>query len=213
MSAVRALRCLLAAALVTAPWPQARAQDTAASWSAAAPPPAAVRAEEQARVTEGTRARTPLPTPLWLLTQAIPSPQVLMTDGPSTFGLRWQVTPLLYSFGVHRRVSPWRVLVAEPLVRYSGSLELYGAPEYLAFDDVDSRWGLRGGWRVYLPVLHRGEYLAVSLGSSALHFDGEAHASAELGGYVLFGILGLQFDASPTLGGGSLLMRLSVRYF
>jgi hypothetical protein len=160
-----------------------------------------------------TRARTPIPTPLWLLTQAIPSPQTLFSEDAVAFGLRWQVTPLLYSFGVHRRVSPWRVLVAEPLVRHSGSVEVFGAPEYLALDGASSRWGLRGGLRAYFPLLHRGEYLSLSLGTSVLRFDDETSMAAEAGAYVLFGILGLQVDASPTLAGGSVLARVSVRYF
>jgi hypothetical protein len=170
-------------------------------------------ATAQERAMHGTRARTPNPTPLWLLTQIIPSTQVLFSEDAVAFGLRWQVTPLLYSFGVHRRVSPWRMLVAEPLVRYSGSLELFGAPEYLALPGATSRWGVRGGLRAYFPVLHRGEYLSLSLGTSVLRFDEETSMAAEAGVYVLFGILGLQVDASPTLAGGSVLARVSVRYF
>ena len=95
--------------------------------------------------------------------------------------------------------------MAEPLVRHSGSLELFGAPEYLALPGASSRWGVRGGLRAYFPVLHRGEYLSVSLGTSVLRFDDETSMAAEAGVYVLFGFLGLQLDASPTWQEGASL--------
>src|SRR5262245_49472320 len=45
----------------------------------------------------------------WLATQLLPSPELAFTnEGGPRFGMRWQLTPLLYSFGVDRRVSPFR---------------------------------------------------------------------------------------------------------
>ncbi|MEJ7731077.1 MAG: hypothetical protein WKG00_17915 [Polyangiaceae bacterium] len=211
---MRVCRSLLVAVIAIVAIAQARpahAQPSRPDAALDAAAPDATAAHD--RAMHGTRTRTPIPTPLWLLTQAIPSPETLFAEDAVAFGLRWQLTPLLYSFGVHRRVPPWRVLVAEPLVRHSGSLELFGAPEYLALDGVSSRWGLRAGLRAYFPVLHRGEYLSLSLGTSVLRFDDQTSMAAEAGVYVLFGILGLQVDASPTLAGGSGIARVSVRYF
>src|SRR5689334_2785164 len=105
-------------------------------------------------------------TPLWLLTQLVPSPEVVHGDGVTRFGLRWQVTPLLYSFGVNRRVSPWRTLIVEPFVRQSGSIELFAGPEWIPFGRTftDSLlW--RVGARSYFPLVEYGDYLSMSIGA------------------------------------------------
>jgi hypothetical protein len=59
----------------------------------------------------------PPPTWSWALVQAVPHVQLLAgTNGPR-FGVGWQVSPLVWSFGMHRRLSPWRTFVVEPLTR------------------------------------------------------------------------------------------------
>src|SRR5262249_17835578 len=73
----------------------------------------------------------------WALPRFLPSPELAfgrqrslddaghVDRGVSTaFGLRWQLTPVLWSFGVHRRQSRWRFFVVDPFARQSGSLEL-----------------------------------------------------------------------------------------
>ena len=150
----------------------------------------------------------------WLAGQLVPSPEWLIDDDGARFGARWQVTPLLYSFGIDPRLSPWRVLVAEPVVRYAGSIELYGSPTYLAGGGaVADRWILRAGLRAYFPLLHRGEYLACSIGSALLHHRDQAGASYEAGLYTLFGFLGLQAAFVPTRGLRSTSLTLNVRVF
>jgi hypothetical protein len=36
-------------------------------------------------------------TPMWVVAQLVPSPQIVNGDGVTRVGLRWQLTPLLYS--------------------------------------------------------------------------------------------------------------------
>src|SRR5260370_39908501 len=67
----------------------------------------------------------------WLAAQALPSPELAVGDGSTHFGLRWQGTPLLSSWGIHRRLSPCRFFVVEPLVRRSVSVARSAAPAYL----------------------------------------------------------------------------------
>ncbi len=69
----------------------------------------------------------------WLATQLVPSPEIAGGQGTARFGARWQVTPVLFSWGIHRGLSPWRFIVEEPLVRQSGSIELYLTPEYFFY--------------------------------------------------------------------------------
>lgn len=163
------------------------------------------------------------PTFAWAVTQLVPSPELAIgrqrhidVDGsvdssPSTaFGLRWQVTPVLWSFGVHRSQSRWRYLVVDPIARQSGSLELSTSIEYIG-GHVD-RLLVRPGLRVYLPVAHRGEYLSVSLGTSAYRYDG-LRVAYDVGAYILAGMLGFQVTVAPTHDPLAAIATIRLRYF
>jgi hypothetical protein len=144
----------------------------------------------------------------WALLQLIPSPELGLGSGGAAFGLRWQVTPVLYSFATDARLDRWRWWLAEPVVRQSGSLELFVSPEYLA-----GRFGGRAGLRSYFGLLGRGDYLSVSLGSSYYRFGGVDGVTYEAGAYILFGVLGLQLGYSPGFEQASWLTTLRLRYF
>jgi hypothetical protein len=153
----------------------------------------------------------PVSALLWGVAQTIPSP-VLSTDGEVVQGgLRWQLTPLLYSFGVAAR--PWRYFYVSPIARLSGSVELFVAPEWTCCAGGDSDgWLGRAGLRTYLPLLEHGEALAWSLGASC--WQGvERGVSADLGLYTLFGLVGLVVTVSPGLRGRTFTTALSIRYF
>ena len=154
------------------------------------------------------------PTWLWGAAQVIPSPQWVTADAGMRFGMRWQATPVLYSFGLNRRVSPWRFFVAEPLARQNGSLEFFISPEYLNITaDPGDRWLLRGGLRGYFPIYRYGEYVSGSLATSVYTFQGKPGVSYEAGVYFFFGIIGLQTTYSPEPGPGKWTFTLRLRYF
>jgi hypothetical protein len=138
-----------------------------------------------------------------------------MADGSSVYaGMRWQVTPLLYSFGINRKLSPWRSLIAEPVVRHSGSIELFFSPEYLSKSGTFAEhWLFRGGLRSYFPLLSKGEYLSTSLGASMLHFDHHLGAAASAGVYVFYGFVGAEVTYCPTGALRSTTVTLSLRVF
>ena len=154
------------------------------------------------------------PTAAWLVTQLVPSPELVLAKGRAAFGVRWQITPLLYSFGIHRRLSPWRSLVAEPIVRHAGSVELFVSPEYLA-GAAPFGPGLvgRAGVRAYFPLLHRGEYLSWSVGGAALVARPGVGMAYEAGVHVLFGVFGLVVSHAPTEAFRATTISLDVRYF
>jgi hypothetical protein len=149
----------------------------------------------------------------WIAAQLVPSPELAIGDGGTRFGMRWQVTPVLFSWGIHRGLSPWRFLVAEPYVRQSGSAELYVSPEFFATGSFGDGWALRTGIRSYFPVVEHGEYLSVSLGTSHVFIAGRSFAAGEVGAYVLFGVLGAQLTLSPRAGPIGVIATLRVRYF
>ncbi len=153
------------------------------------------------------------PSVWWLVTQAIPSPELVVGNEGARFGMRWQVTPFLYSFGIHRRLSPIRTLIVEPIVRHSGSIEFFVSPEWVAYKGGTTLVDV--GVRTTIPLLHRGEYLSASLGVAHTSFDGWSGVRYEGGIYVLFGVLGAVVAVSPTpeLAPVSTALTLRVRYF
>lgn len=183
-----------------------------------APPEPPIAAAPRMSPGESRRATaTPpgtTPTLSWFATQLIPSPELAIGDDGAAFGLRWQLVPLLYSFGIDRRLSPFRAFVVEPLVRTSGSIELFVSPEYLAIDDEFARrFGYRVGVRAHFPLLERGDYLSFSLGTAYVRFAGREAASYQFGVYLLFGFLGLEQSFVPALSDARWIGTLNVRFF
>lgn len=154
------------------------------------------------------------PTVIWGAIQLIPSPQWITSSDGLKFGMRWQVTPLLYSFGINKKLSPWRYLISEPLVRQSGSVELFFTPEYLNLSsEFNDKWLFRGGARVYLPFWQKGEYMSASLAASYYNFNGTNGVSYEAGLYFFAGILGIQTTYSPTFTNSEWIFTIRLRYF
>ncbi|MDB5216564.1 MAG: hypothetical protein JWO86_4491 [Myxococcaceae bacterium] len=166
----------------------------------------------------------PYPSLAWFVLQLIPSPEVAVgrvheanatgTTDPKTdaaFGLRWQVTPLLWSWGTNRHASRWRTLVVDPLARHAGSIELSGTAEYL-WGNVD-RAILRPGVRAYFPIAQRGEYLSVSLGTSTYAYDDKMRVAYDVGAYVLWGLFGVQATIAPENGPLTAIGTFRIRYF
>jgi hypothetical protein len=150
----------------------------------------------------------------WIATQLVPSPELAYGQGSARFGLRWQVTPLLFSWGVHRGLSPWRFFVVEPYVRQSGSVEAYVTPEYVVYGSkFADGWVPRVGLRSYFPLVEHGEYLSVSVGTSYFSLAGQSGVAYEAGAYVLFGAVGVQATVAPSGGPLSAIATLRIRYF
>ena len=190
------------------------------------PPSAPVQDVHRAPLPDATlgyRDVRPHPTFLWAVFQFLPSPEIAVgrqrhvdalgnvDEGPKTaFGLRWQMTPLLWSFGVHRSQPRWRYFVVDPLARQSGSLELSTSFEYIG-GDID-RMLVRPGVRVYLPVVQKGEYLSASLGTSVYSYDG-LRVAHEVGVYTFSGFLGFQMTVAPAHAPLAAIATVRVRYF
>lgn len=153
-----------------------------------------------------------VPDVVWVATQAVPSPELASFDHATRFGLRWQVTPLLYSFGTHRSARRWRAFIAEPFTRHVGSVELFASPEYMAADRAEDRASLRVGTRSYFPIASRGEYLSVSLGASYSTLRGGG-VGYEAGAYTLFGVIGFALTYSPSKEAATWIGTLRFRYF
>lgn len=168
-----------------------------------------------ARAEEASPAVRVTPTAaagIWTLAQLIPNPLYVATSDRVGGGVRWQITPLVYSFGV--AAQPVRAFVIEPVARHTGAVELYGSPEWACCAPGDeTSWILRGGARLYLPLVGRGEALTGSLGGSYYRAAGGGGPSIEAGLYVFFSMLGLTVTVSPRLAGREVITALHIRYF
>jgi hypothetical protein len=71
----------------------------------------------------------------------------------------------------------------------------------------------RGGARLYLPLIERGESLSWSLGGSYYRAAGGGGGAAELGIYTVSGVFGLTVTVSPSLARREVITALSIRYF
>lgn len=164
------------------------------------------------------------PTLPWLLAQLVPSPSLGFGHATHTdvfgaseqrvdvsFGFRWQVTPVLWSWGVHRGLSPWRFLVVDPVARFSGSLETTFALDY--FLGYVDRLIVRPGIAANFPLVQRGEYLSMSLGTSAYVYDGIPRVAYDVGAYTLFGLFGVQFTVAPSHDTLRAMTTFRIRYF
>lgn len=154
------------------------------------------------------------PTLAWAGLQLIPSPQWVKSNNSTDFGFRWQITPILYSWGINKNVSPWRYVVVDPVARQSGSIELFFSPEVI-FSKLEFKdsWTFRSGARTYFPLWHKGEYLSGSLAVSYFNFNGDNGISYEAGFYLLAGILGFQTTYSPNMKNSEWIFTIRLRYF
>jgi hypothetical protein len=149
---------------------------------------------------------------VWVAAQLVPSPLLVTGQRHVGSGLRWQITPLLYSFGIAER--PVRTFFVSPIARHSGSVELHVSPEWACCAPGEgSSWLGRAGLRVYLPLIEHGERLSWSLGSSYYRAAGGSGLAADVGLYTFNGVLGLNVTVSPWLTRREVITALSIRYF
>lgn len=149
---------------------------------------------------------------VWFATQLIPSPLLAYGSGAVHPGMRWQITPLVLSFGVAAK--PVRTFFVAPIARYGGSVELYVSPEYIGNAPNDATgWVARFGSRLYLPVAGKGESFAWSLGGSYYRASGGDGFAMELGAYWLFGLFGFTVTVAPQMAQREIISAFQIRYF
>lgn len=149
---------------------------------------------------------------VWAAAQLVPSPLLVIGKEHVGGGVRWQLTPILYSFGITER--PWRTFLVSPIARHSGSIELHVSPEWACCAPEDrSSWLVRAGLRLYLPLLEHGEKLSWSIGSAYYRAAGGGGASFDLGLLTFNGAFGLNVTVSPWLARRELISALTIRLF
>jgi hypothetical protein len=149
---------------------------------------------------------------VWTLAQLVPSPLLVIGSSHVGGGVRWQVTPFVYAFGL--AAHPARFFVVEPVARHAGAIELYVSPEWACCASNDgTSFLVRVGSRVYLPIVGYGETLAWSVGASYYRASDGDGAAFELGAYTLFSVIGFSVTVAPNLKRRETIAALSIRYF
>jgi hypothetical protein len=188
------------------------------------PPPPSPRLLGQPDVSYSYAGRHEYPSFAWIAAQLVPSPEFAFgrvqridldghveNESAATFGFRWQVTPVLWSWGTHRSISPWRFVVVDPLARHAGSIEADLAVDYF-FGGADHLL-LRPGVHATFPIVQRGEYLSASFGTSVYRYDGTTHMAYTVGSYFLFGRFGVELTFSPAQQPLRTIATFCIRYF
>ncbi len=145
----------------------------------------------------------------WLPYQAIPGVMVISHPGDIPFAFEWEATPLLYSFGMTRKVSPWHSLFVLPPARFTGSIELKMTGQLSTRKTGRSYFGSSAQLIGHIPLIERGEYLGLNVGVAKYAFAGSSPWFKVLGVTTLFGFVEFNFKHSsdPVMWMGTIELR------
>lgn len=146
----------------------------------------------------------------WLLLQAVPSFTFASSGSGSSFGFEWEATPLLYSWGMSKLVSPWHAFFVEPTARFTGSVELAVTGQTFARKIGSSYFGVSVQFLGHIPLIERGEHLALNVGVAQYSISNSASIMKVIGISTLFGIVhfNLKQSSSPSIWMASLEFRI-----
>ena len=147
---------------------------------------------------------------IWLPLQLLPSVTTYNDRNFSNFGFEWEVTPLLYSFGMNDQISPWYSFIVEPTARFVGSVELTVAGQIFTTKLGTSYFSSSAQVMGFVPLSERGEHLTLNLGAGFYQIAGETRVFKIAGISTLFGILHLNIKHAdrPSAWIGSLEFRV-----
>ena len=145
----------------------------------------------------------------WLELQAIPSMMVVSHPGDIPFAFEWEATPLLYSFGMTKLVSPWHSFKVVPPARFTGSIELKLTGQISTRKTSSSYFGSSAQVIGHIPLIERGEYLGLNVGVAKYAFAGSSPWFKVVGVSTLFGFVELNFKHSsdPAIWMGTIEFR------
>jgi hypothetical protein len=145
----------------------------------------------------------------WLQLQAIPSMMVISHPGDIPFAFEWEATPLLYSFGMTKLVSPWHSFRVVPPARFTGSIELKLTGQVSTRKTGSSYFGSSAQLVGHIPLIERGEYLGLNVGVAKYAFAGSSPWFKVVGVSTLFGFVELNFKHSsdPAIWMGTIEFR------
>lgn len=148
---------------------------------------------------------------VWLPLQVVPSLTWYSDPSQSAFGFEWEATPLLYSFGMNKQISPWYSFMVEPPARFTGSVELNVAGQIFTSKVGTSYFAASANLMGYVPLVARGEELTLNLGVGAYRIAHRTRVFAVAGFSTLFSFvhLNLKHASNPS----TWIVSLEFRFF
>lgn len=137
---------------------------------------------------------------VWFPFQFLPNLSFYSSSPLSGFSFEWEFTPLLYTFGMNKQISPWYSFIVEPTARFTGSVELVVAGQIFTTKMGRSYFAASGHLMGTIPLIERGEHLALNLGVGAYRIANKTRMFKVAGISTLFGMLhfNLKHAEKPT---------------
>jgi len=147
---------------------------------------------------------------IWLPFQLLPNLTSYSSSPLSGFGFEWEFTPLLYTFGMNKQISPWYSFIVEPTARFTGSIEIVVAGQLFTTKMGRSFFSASGHIMGTIPLIERGEHLTLNLGVGAYRIADRTRIFKVAGISTLFGIVHFNFKhaGNPTAWISSLEFRI-----
>lgn len=103
--------------------------------------------------------------PHWYPYQLIPNLLLHTASARTVIGAEWEATPLLYSWGINPKVSPWSSFIVVPTSRFSGSIEWTVAARVFSGKVGGSYFGVATHLMSHFPLSDVGELAGLNLGA------------------------------------------------
>ncbi len=129
--------------------------------------------------------------PHWYPYQFIPNLLLHTSASGTRIGLEWEATPLLYSWGINPKVSPWYSFIVVPTARFSGSIEWNVAVQAYSAKVGRSYVGYSTHLMAFLPLADVGELAGLNLGVGAFGSPDGIRLFKVIGASTAFGMLHL----------------------
>ena len=133
----------------------------------------------------------------WATLQAVPSLSWTSFPTKTQFSLEWEITPVLYSFGMNKLDPRWHLFFVTQPERFAGSIEFNISTQLYPYKVRTGYWGFSGQLLAHLPLVERGEHLGLNLGAAHYIIDGSASNYFIVGFSTLFGFLHYNVKYSP----------------
>ena len=147
---------------------------------------------------------------VWFPLQVLPNLTLYSSSPLSGFGFEWEFTPVLYTFGMNKQISPWYAFIVEPTARFTGSIELVVAGQLFTTKMGGSYFAASGHLMGTIPLIERGEHLTLNLGIGAYQIADRTRIFKVAGISTLFGIVhfNVKHGENPTTWITSLEFRI-----
>jgi hypothetical protein len=133
----------------------------------------------------------------WLIMQTVPSVSWTCFPAQTHFSFEWEVTPMLYSWGMTKLDPPFHFFFVTQPERFVGSVEFNISTQLYTHRVGTSHWGFSGQLLGHLPLVEFGEYLGLNLGIARYNIAGLS-SNYLVGGFsTLFGFLDYNIKYSP----------------